>query len=330
MLAGDLGWSAVSVEGNLFVPGQTATVVGNVRNLGATTVPANSFSVEFRYVNVGFRADAAKVDYFDPTALTLTTLPVASAIPSGMGGVSISFPLSFPAGLAAGRYVLLAKLDSTSTVAELDEKNNTTVVGTGRVLPTDGNLVVEGSELADRIVVTPAKLPDGASGYQVKVNTYSELFAAAKVTAFSVNGKGGNDVISAVGAVPNFKADGGDGNDKIVGGTGNDTLGGGAGKDILDGGAGNDRLNGHGGNDRLFGSSGSDRLYGYAGNDLLDGGSSGDRLDGGAGADILQGASGNDKFFSKDTEKDTLYGATGNDTADADATDLLSSVTRIT
>ncbi len=329
MLTADLSWGAISVEGNLFVPGQTTTVVANVRDFGVTPVAANVFSVEFRYVDIGFGAGADEVSFVDPAALTILTAPVAKAVPSGAGGVLVSFAIPFPATLAAGRYALLAKLDSTSTVTEVSEKNNTAFIGAGRVLPTDGNLVVDGTEVADRMVVTPTTMPGGAAGYQVTVNGYSESFAAAAIKAFSVNARGGNDVISSVGLVPNFKADGGDGNDKIAGGEGNDTLAGGAGKDTLDGGGGNDRLNGNGGHDRLFGGAGADRLYGYAGNDLLDGGSSSDRLDGGAGADILFGSSGNDRFFTSDSEIDSLFGASGSDTADADAADVLSSVTRL-
>jgi len=329
LFVADLSWGPITVQGNLFVPGQTMTVSANIRDFGVTPVLPNSFSVEFRYADVGFRADAANVDFFDPAALTLLTAPVASAIPSGAAGVNVTFSIPVPTTLAPGRYVLLAKLDSTNAIEEVIEKNNTAFIGAGRILPADGNLIVDGSELADRITVTTAATPDGAAGYSVKVNSYSETFAAARISAFTVSAKGGDDVISAVGAIPNFHADGGDGNDKIAGGVGNDTLAGGAGKDVLDGGLGNDRLNGNGGNDRLFGAAGADRLYGYAGNDLLDGGSSSDRLDGGAGSDILYGQSGADRFFTRDAELDSLIGASGNDTADADPTDLLSSIKRL-
>ena len=329
LFVADLSWGAVEVEGNLFVPGHAANVVANIRNFGATGVPASAFSVEFRYVNVGFRADAEEVDFLDPTAQTLLTAPVARAVPSGAAGISVSFAVPFPASLAAGRYVLLARLDSTSAVMEVSEKNNTFAVGIGRVLPADGNLVVDGTEVADRIGVATATIPGGAAGYRVTVNGYTETFSAAAITAFSVVGKGGNDVISASGLVGNFKVDGGDGNDKIAGGAGNDTLAGGAGKDTIDGGAGNDRLNGNGGNDRLFGNLGADRLYGYAGNDLLDGGSSSDRFDGGAGVDVMMGGGGNDRFFTRDNEPDSLFGASGSDTAEADVLDALSSVSRV-
>jgi hypothetical protein len=326
LFVADLSWGPISVQGNLFVPGQTMTINANIRDFGITPVLPNSFSVEFRYAEVGFRADGADLDFFDPAALTLLTAPVASAIPSGAAGVTVGFSIPVPATLAPGRYVLLAKLDSTNVIEEVIEKNNTASIGTGRVLPADGNLAVDGSELADRIVVTTATMPDGAAGYSVRMNSYAELFAAARITAFTVSAKGGNDVISAVGAIPNFHADGGDGNDKLAGGVGNDTLAGGAGKDTLDGGAGNDRLNGNGGNDRLFGAAGADRIYGYAGNDLLDGGSSSDRLDGGPGNDVLYGQSGADRFFTRDGELDSLIGASGNDTADADPVDVLSSI----
>jgi Ca2+-binding RTX toxin-like protein len=324
LLAAELSWGPTSVTGALFVPGQTATISANVRNFGLDPVPGGTMVVEFRYVDVGFR-DPSGASFGDPTSVSLLTSTVAQPIPSSAGGVGLSWQVPFPSSLAPGRYVLFAKLDSTNTVAEINEDNNTKSFGANRVLPTDGNLVVNGNETADSIVVTPST-QNGAASYDVKVNGYTETVPASIVKAFSINGLGGDDVIAIVGLVPNVRVDAGDGNDKVAGGDANDTLIGGAGKDTLDGGAGNDRLNGNGGNDRLFGSFGSDRLYGYAGNDLLDGGSSGDRLDGGDGNDTLFGQGGADKFFTRDSMVDELYGASGRDIAECDALDLRYSI----
>ncbi|HEX8525297.1 MAG TPA: calcium-binding protein [Tepidisphaeraceae bacterium] len=329
MFAVDLAWGPITVQGNLFLPNQSTNIIANVRNVSFQAIAANALSVEFRYVDVGFRTDAAKVNFYDPAAVTLTTTPVTVPVPGGAAGVTMTFPLTFPATLAPSRYVLLARLDSTNAVSEMSEENNVTAVGTARVLPPDGNLAVSGTDGADRIgVAAGAKTSTGAAAYRVTVGAYSEVFSASAIKAFTVTGKAGDDVISAAGAVPGLVVDGGDGNDKIIGGSGNDVLSGGAGKDYIDGASGNDRLNGNGGNDRLLGGAGSDRLYGFTGNDYLDGGSSGDRLDGGAGPDILIGGSGNDKFSAKDNEKDQLIGGSGSDGGDADPTDLLSSVTR--
>src|SRR5690349_8007548 len=86
LLAAELSWGPTSVSGGLFVPGQTATISANVRNLGTEGIPGGTFSVEFRYVDVGFH-DASNASFGDPTSVSLATIPVATPVPSTAGGV---------------------------------------------------------------------------------------------------------------------------------------------------------------------------------------------------------------------------------------------------
>lgn len=324
LLTADLSFGGYVVAGSLFAPGTTPILKAYVRNFGNLNV-TSQFNVQFKYVNVGFSAGADSVSFDDPNAVVLATAPVSTPIAIGSVGVQISFPLTFPADLPAGRYVLLAKLDSDNALMETREDNNVKNFGATRTLPVDGNLIVTGTDAADSITIATTTL-NAAAAYKVTVGAYNEVFEATKVTAFSVNSLAGDDTIVGIGAIPALRIDAGDGNDKMLGGDLNDTLIGGAGKDVLDGGLGNDRLNGNGGNDRLFGNFGSDRLYGYAGNDYLDGGASGDRLEGGAGIDTILGQSGNDHFFTRDSEIDNVFGGSGNDDALADVNDTFGSV----
>ena len=116
-------------------------------------------------------------------------------------------------------------------------------------------------------------------------------------------GRGGNDIINALGTDDTLNGgdgddtlNGGDGNDVLNGDSGDDTLNGGSGNDVLNGGSGDDTLNGGSGNDTLNGGSGNDTLSGGDGNDTLNGGSGNDTLSGGAGADRMNGGSGNDTY----------------------------------
>src|SRR5205823_1580807 len=77
------------------------------------------------------------------------------------------------------------------------------------------------------------------------------------------------------------------------------------------------------GADRVSSESGrAVQFYGGAGDDTLIGGSGNDLLDGGAGRDSLIGQGGDDTFQAKDTEKDTLDGGSGTDTATKDSIDV--------
>jgi len=207
----------------------------------------------------------------------------------------------------------------------------------------DGTIVIDGTDNADAITL-------GATSFVVNGVTYHHAKLkpdyegkAPPFLRYNVDALGGNDTIFGsafadsidggpdadviVGGDGNDSIYGDDGNDTIEGGDGDDTLGGGAQKDLIEGGVGADRLNGNGGNDKLLGGPGGDRLYGYDGSDVLDGGSSTDRLEGGPGADLMYGVRGEDRFFAAgDGSVDQLFGGDGNDSALADATDLLEGI----
>jgi uncharacterized delta-60 repeat protein len=121
--------------------------------------------------------------------------------------------------------------------------------------------------------------------------------------------------------------DGEAGNDQLFGGGGADTLIGGLDADYVSGYGGDDSLYGSGGKDTLYGDEGRDRLDGGRSNDALFGGASNDRLIGGDGIDEMFGEGGDDLFYSRgDSADDNLFGGSGNDSATADADDVLASI----
>ncbi len=89
----------------------------------------------------------------------------------------------------------------------------------------------------------------------------------------TLNGQGGNDILSAgfAGAGRNI-LNGGANDDRLFGGSFGDSLRGGTGNDLLVGSEFTDFLRGGDGNDDLRGGDGNDELRGDAGNDRLDGG----------------------------------------------------------
>lgn len=126
------------------------------------------------------------------------------------------------------------------------------------------SIVVNGRQLSDNILITTP----GANTVKVAGLAYDvNLSGVTTGDSLTVNGNGGNDIISAVAGVEaaiKFTLDGGAGDDTLsgdgtlLGGDGNDTLTGGAGNNVIDGGAGNDLINGNGGNDTLIGGLGDD------------------------------------------------------------------------
>ncbi|MEZ6033873.1 MAG: hypothetical protein R3C17_12330 [Planctomycetaceae bacterium] len=174
------------------------------------------------------------------------------------------------------------------------------------------------------------------------------LVPLASLTAVSVSGLGGNDILrleSSLGASVTGTLVGGEGNDTLVGGLGDDTLDGGAGNDSLTGGGGDDSLNGGAdkdkyvfntntplGSDTVIDTSGIDQLYFVGSTDALivdlslttaqtvnvnltltlDSGSSIENIFGGSGDDILIGNSLNN-VLNGNAGNDVLSGGDGND-----------------
>lgn len=103
----------------------------------------------------------------------------------------------------------------------------------------------------------------------------------------------GNDTIEA-----------GNGKDTVRGGTGNDDLAGGREDDTVDGGEGDDKVDGWDGSDTVIGGPGKDNLLGD-------------------GATVYA-SNNNDKIFARDGEPDSVDCGGGADTAEVDASDVVS------
>jgi Ca2+-binding RTX toxin-like protein len=245
-------------------------------------------------------------------------------LPHTFNGI-LTFRTDISVTIPAGTYYLGFSIDPTKKTSETNENNNTifsdSTFKVGTVVLSDVSLV--GTDAVDTLKVTT----DGTNISTIRNGKTLQTIAIASVKSLTITGKAGNDVITIDPTVPiNITLDAGDGDDKVTGGAGADTLSGGAGKDTIYGGAGNDRLNGNGGNDRLYGENGADRVYGYDGNDSLDGGSSNDRLEGGAGLDTFFGQGGDDSIYSKDSVAESIFGGSGNDSAQFDSSDKRESV----
>ena len=223
-----------------------------------------------------------------------------------------------------------------------------------------GGLTLQGTSGND--VITISKSGDTIS---YVLNGVTKTYAASLFNAITIDAGNGNDTVTVGAGINGAYVSGGGGKDVLRGGAGKDNLVGGAQADLIYGGGGDDRLNGGGGNDVIHGELGNDRLYGAEGNDtmigaagvdrlfgdlgndsLIGGGSNdklygeegndtlvgndgNDLLDGGTGADNLVGGDGNDRFLIADNVIDTANGGDGTDEADADPTDLLTSVEQL-
>ncbi len=172
-------------------------------------------------------------------------------------------------------------------------------------------------------------------------DTATATFVVSGINDGTVQGTGGNDIITP--DIPYVDADGdivdandailpgdvanddlilgfggddsidaGTGDDVVFGGTGNDTIEGGVGNDQLMGNDGNDTITGGEGDDMLFGADGDDSLAGNAGNDKIEGSSGNDSITGGGGDDSIDGGTGDDSI-NAGTGNDVVAGGDGND-----------------
>ncbi len=257
-------------------------------------------------------------------------------------------------GAASHTFVAEGTYDVVLTVTDRNggESTLTVPVTISPVYVDDaGNLIINGSDAADRIILSFV-----SGGIQARINNkpYPPMApdAGGEVRVFGYDGR---DTITVSGSI-NFGVfvDGGDGADYITGGSGNDTLLGGAandrviggggddliyggdglegpdGADSINGGNGNDTIYGEGGNDTIngdahddviYGGEGADKIYGGAGLDQMFGDAGADRIDGGAGADLLTGGDGSDTLYGRDgndvliggQSADQLFGGNGSD-----------------
>ncbi|MBN3871889.1 calcium-binding protein [Nostoc sp. JL33] len=123
-------------------------------------------------------------------------------------------------------------------------------------------ITINGTNDADTLIDYTRPLPDDYP------------FSLPESNLVTINGFGGDDIISGQDPFSTYIINGGAGNDLAVGGGSDDLLNGDdpdgvAGNDYLDGFEGNDALFGFGGNDTLDGGTGTDDLYGVDGNDVF-------------------------------------------------------------
>ena len=158
----------------------------------------------------------------------------------------------------------------------------------GTVTPRpDGHLVVNGSDAADTIGISPASHRPGYLTISVTTNgltTSTAVLARAGAGRVYAFGYGGNDSIAVAKSVANSS--------RLYGDGGDDTLALGDGGGVAFGGDGADALDGGAGRDILVGGRGADRITGDSGDDILIAGMTGadDRLNPAAHAAAYEAA----------------------------------------
>jgi Ca2+-binding RTX toxin-like protein len=158
------------------------------------------------------------------------------------------------------------------------EEQPATIVGSGRIIGTNGDDVIVGSARRDSIF--------GLGGNDI------------------ICGEGGNDrlfgeqgddfLIGDNVNLPPFIESDGNNDDELDGGPGDDTLAGLGGDDELLGGPGNDEIIGFGGYDHIEGGPGDDTAFGGPLDDDVSGGRGNDTLWGNFGSDDIEGGAGDD------------------------------------
>lgn len=101
---------------------------------------------------------------------------------------------------------------------------------------------------------------------------------------------------------------------------------GGPGADIFVAGPKRQRLRGGSGPDVITALGGNDLVKGGSGADYLSGGSGRDEIVGGTGIDTIRAGGGDDTIDARDGAIDDVYGASGNDTCDCNANDIVGSI----
>lgn len=314
LLASDLT-ASLNVTPGAVQPGNTVDFEFTVRNTGTTTVTA-TFNIEFRLTKNQVFGDADDVGS--------VTVPVTTDVPGFNIPFTVDGSVPVPGVVGAGQYFVGVFIDSTNTVGESDENNNISFSNLAAidVLTGAGVLIVPGSSAAETIRLDLAGTMLSAKVGSAAARTYS----TGLVRGVIVQAGAGNDSVFVGNGITNVVVYGDSGDDYLVDGDQANTLNGGGGRDKMYGGPGNDRLTGGGSGDKIFGEGGADRLYGQDGNDYLDGGSHNDRIDGGLGIDSFFAQGGNDTIFARDTNIESIFGASGIDAAQLDAGDIPSSI----
>lgn len=197
--------------------------------------------------------------------------------------------------------------------------------GTAALVGND--LVIQGTALDDRIIVSP----NGTLFFDVSVNgLHFGPFNVPAPGITIINAGDGNDYVEVRESLIDVTVNGEAGNDYIATSGGDDTITGGLGDDQINASSGNnlvwgDNLNEQaldvGGNDKISTLGSADVVYGGGGNDELNLGGGDDHGYGGFGNDIIGGEDGIDEIYagpgddtaSGDAGSDLLVGQDGND-----------------
>ena len=198
-------------------------------------------------------------------------------------------------GEGADLFVLEAEAGVVDTVADFEELDDLAVMG-ALLSEADINLSVSDGDTLVTILANDVSfdvrlagdwterelflLHDEADTYLsflgFRGTTYGDDTIVASAQADKLNGRDGDDEVSALG-----------GDDEVFGGLGNDTLDGGEGADRLVSGHGNDLLIGGLGDGELIGTDDDDTLNGGAGDDRFELIASNAEVVGGDGHDVL-------------------------------------------
>jgi RTX calcium-binding nonapeptide repeat (4 copies) len=155
-------------------------------------------------------------------------------------------------------------------------------IATGVGIPGAAAVAIDGGAGNDAVTYsgspsddTVAIGPDGSGGVATSdLSTGGAPQLTSAVESLAVNGRGGNDTITASNGLAGSTAlsiDGGGGDDRLTGGDGNDLLTGGPGDDVITGGRGNDTAQLGAGTDTFVWNpgDGSDSVDGQGGGDTL-------------------------------------------------------------
>ena len=130
-----------------------------------------------------------------------------------------------------------------------------------------------------------------------------DVITAINAADFTINGNGGNDVVSTgsgndtiTTGSGNDTISAGDGNNTVTAGDGTNSVTTGSGNDTITTGAGNDVINSGAGDDIITAGAGNDVINSGAGNDSVSAGTGNDVINSGGGTDSLVGGGGHDSF----------------------------------
>ncbi|WP_425617698.1 calcium-binding protein [Anatilimnocola sp. NA78] len=193
-----------------------------------------------------------------------------------------------------------------------------TPVAPGSAALVGADIVIQGTVLSDRIIVSPA----GPDLFKVSVNGVAFGPFLQPGGQIIINGDSGDDHIEVLSIQRTVIANGNDGNDYIATSSGNDIVTGGLGEDSLITAGGDDVVWGDNQNDQLINAGSRDVISTGAGNDVAYGGGGDDLIGLGEGEDYASGGFGNDRLVGENGN-DRLYGGEGNDELGGDAGDDL-------